>query len=174
MLNLIEPANMPLILGLAVPYEFYWVLQQPAPLAGMAYPSSRTPWPGLAECGLRHVVNLAAHGPTYDPAPLALAHATPLADLFGGHDPLHPGPEERLIHLATDVVVDLLRAGEGVLVHCVGGTGRTGTVIGCALRLLGVPTVAVLAYLDALHKARGAHGWPESPWQAEVVARICA
>ena len=44
-----------------------------------------------------------------------------------------------LIHLAAEAVVGLLRRDEGVLVHCVGGTGRTGTVIGCALRLPDVP-----------------------------------
>ena len=58
MLDLIQPSDMPLITGLAVPDEFYWVLQQPAPLAGMSYPSSRTPWQDLAAAGFRHVVCL--------------------------------------------------------------------------------------------------------------------
>ena len=45
MLELVQPRDMPAIPGLAVPYDFYWVLQHPTPLAGMPYPSSRTPWP---------------------------------------------------------------------------------------------------------------------------------
>ena len=38
---------------------------------------------------------------------------------------------KKLIHEAAHAVVSKLQAG-GVVVHCAGGTGRTGTVIGCA------------------------------------------
>lgn len=172
MLDLIPISEMPSVPGVAAPFVFYTVLRQPAPLAGMVYPWPRTPWSALADLGLRHVVNLAAHGPAYDPAPLTVAHATPLEDLYGGLAPERPEVEEGLIQTAAQTVVGLLRLREGVLVHCMGGTGRTGTVIGCALRLLGVSTGEVLAYLDALHQARGKTGWPESPWQAEVVERV--
>src|SRR5687767_12000110 len=80
--QLIQPAKFRSIPGLAVPHDFYWVLQQPTPLAGMAYPRSRTPWSAMASLGLRHVVNVAAQGPIYDPAPLAVTHTTPLEDLY--------------------------------------------------------------------------------------------
>jgi protein-tyrosine phosphatase len=169
--DLIAIADMPPVSGVAVPFVLYTVLRRPALLAGMAYPSPRTPWSVLADQGLRHVVNLAAQGPSYDPAPLTIAHAVALEDLYGGLAPDDPEAEEHLVHEAAQTVVDLLRRREGVLVHCVGGTGRTGAVIGCTLRLLGVPTEAVLAYLDTLYQARGKDGWPESPWQAGVVER---
>jgi protein-tyrosine phosphatase len=65
-----------------------------------------------------------------------------------------------------------LQAGDGVVVHCAGGTGRTGTVIGCVLRLLGVAAVQVISYLDHLHQARGRSGWPEAEWQSQVVRRL--
>lgn len=172
MLELIQPADMPPIPGLPVPYEFYWVLRQPARLAGMAYPSPWTPWPALAEAGLRHVVCLAAHGPIYDPTPLTLAHATDLQDLYSGRFPHNPIIEERLIHEAVHAAVGKLQRGEGVVVHCAGGTGRTGTVIGCVLRSLGSSASEVVTYLDHLHKARGKPGWPESPWQSGVVERF--
>ena len=172
MLELLRPADMLPISGLPVPYEFYWILRQPAPLAGMAHPSPRTPWRALAELGLHHVVCLTAPGPTYDPTPLTLAHATGLQDLYGGKFPRHPIREECLIHEAVHVVVSKLQNGEGVLVHCAGGTGRTGTVMGCVLRALGFSTAEVVTHLDHLHKARGQPGWPESPWQSEVVERF--
>jgi protein-tyrosine phosphatase len=171
--QLIQPTEMRPIPGLAVPHDFYWVLPQPTPLAGMAYPWSRTPWSALADLGLRHVVDLAAQGPVYDPTPLRVAHTVPLEDLYGGLVPAHPGREERQIREAAGIVLGLLRQSAGVVVHCMGGTGRTGTVIGCTLRLLGLPTGEVLAYLNTLHQARGKPGWPESPWQAAVVGRVC-
>ena len=55
-----------------------------------------------------------------------------------------------------------------------GGTGRTGTVIGCVLRVLGRPAPQVICYLDDLNKARGKLGWPEAKWQAELVERFLA
>jgi hypothetical protein len=64
-----------------------------------------------------------------------------------------------------------LRAGRGVVVHCAGGTGRTGTVIACALASLGVPEADVLEYMATVNAARGkSRGWPESDWQKSQVA----
>jgi hypothetical protein len=74
--------------------------------------------------------------------------------------------------MLTDVVyavADELRTGRGVVVHCQGGTGRTGTVIACTFKLLGMPTDAVLQYMTEVNKSRqkypGWKGWPESDWQ---------
>ena len=170
--ELVQPRDMPAIPGLAVPYDFYWVLRHPAPLAGMQYPSPRTPWPELAAAGFRHVICLEGHGPAYDPSPLNVSQRTSLQDLYGGSVPHDPEREERLIHEAAHAVVSQLQAGEGVVIHCAGGTGRTGTVIGCVLGFLGAASVQVIAYLDHLHQARGRSGWPESAWQSQVVQRV--
>lgn len=174
MLDLIQPLDMSLITGLAVPDEFYWVLQQPAPLAGMSYPSPRTPWQDLAAAGFRHVVCVTGEGPAYEPSPLIISHSTNLQDLYGGGSPRHPEDEERLIAEAALAVVRRLQAGDGVIVHCAGGTGRTGTVMGCVLRVFGASATEVITYLDHLHHARGRSGWPESVWQAQVVQRFAA
>ena len=81
-------------------------------------------------------------------------------------DPEHE--RARVFEAAADVVSHMER-GIGVAVHCMGGRGRTGTVLGVALVQLGHEPEAVVAYLDATARARSKLGWPESPWQAEVV-----
>ena len=163
---------MPSIPGLAVPYDFYCVLRQPAPLAGMPYPSPRTPWQDLAAAGFRHVICLEGDGPAYDPSPLIVSHRTSLQDLYGEASPRHPEREERLIHEAARAVARRLKTSDGVVVHCAGGTGRTGTVIGCVLRGFGISAVEVITYLNHLNQARGKSGWPESEWQSQVVQRF--
>ena len=82
-----------------------------------------------------------------------------------------PIAELAKVRAAADITADALARGEGVAVHCRGGRGRAGTVIGLALTKLGHRPNDVVAYLDRLHKTRGKGGWPESPWQAEVIKR---
>jgi hypothetical protein len=94
--RLIPAAEMPMIRGMDVPRSFYWVLRDPAPLAGMAYPGAKTPWTTLHDLGFRHVVCLAAKSPGYDPAPLRHVYAEDLQDLVGGQFPRDPAREERL------------------------------------------------------------------------------
>lgn len=162
--------EMPALPGLRVPDDLYCVLLAPAPLAGMTYPGA-TPWQALFGAGFRHVICLSENRPRYSPAPLSHAYAAALEDLHGGGWPEDPGREERLVRAAVSAAAARLAAGEGIVVHCVGGTGRTGAVLGCLLRLRGFAAAEVIAYLDALNLARGRPGWPESPWQAELVAR---
>ena len=65
-------------------------------------------------------------------------------------------------------VVEEIHAGRGVVVLCDGGTGRTGTVLACVLRQLGVPSKVVLDYMKGINKVRGKNrGWPEAPWQRQ-------
>ena len=63
-------------------------------------------------------------------------------------------------------------AGEGVVVHCHAGRGRTGTVIGGALVMLGHDPETVVDWLHRVQRTRGKRGWPEQPWQAEVVLSV--
>jgi len=167
---LLQPAiSVPV---LEVPAQFYWVKSSPAPLAGMTLPPRDTPWRHLHEAGFRRVACLCSERPIYNPVPLEWLVAVELCDLFEKPLPEDPAAEERAIRLISRAVVGCLTKGEGVIVHCAGGRGRTGTVLGCVLRELGHSAAEIVAFLDAVHKRRGKPGWPEAAWQREVVARV--
>jgi len=136
-------------------------IEEPAPLAGMAYPPAETDWQELHDRGFRLVVRL--HPGGYDPAPLAVRDV-PLEDLYGGATPSDPDAEAARVREAARIAADSLARGDGVVVHCLGGTGRTGTVIACTLRLLGRPADEAVATVKEQRPR-----WPESPWQEEVV-----
>lgn len=167
---MLVPADQGLpIAGLKIPEDFYWVLRAPAPLAGMKFPLGAWPWRAIHEAGFLDLVSL--HPGDYSPAPLTLIFAGHLEDLAGGGLPSDPEREADLIRSAVMAALQSLRSGRGVVVHCWGGRGRTGTVLGCLLRELGYAAEVVVEYLAGIHVARGTNGWPESPWQADFVRR---
>lgn len=166
--RLLPPGSGAGFLGaLSVPADLYWVARHPAPLAGMSYPR-RESWPDLHQAGFRHVVCLTHAEARYDPSPLAVT-AVQLQDLYTRKQPDDPELERAQTLVAADFVVARLGAGEGVVVHCHAGRGRTGTVIGCALVQLGHDPAAVVDWLHRVQRTRGKRGWPEQLWQAEVV-----
>ncbi len=157
------------LLGVNCPSELYWVSESPAPLAGMRFPRPDFPWKNVSEAGFVGVVALEPG--SYDPSPLRLLFSKRLEDLCHGGNPRNAKKEEALITEAVEITLSSLRSGQGVVVHCVGGRGRTGTVLGVVLRRLGHSFPEVLGFLNRIHKARGKPGWPESPWQAALVER---
>jgi Tyrosine phosphatase family len=167
-LRLLPPASEVRFVGpMAMPAELYFLARQPVALAGMAYPS-RVDWDALHDEGLRHVVCLTHDVAPYDPSPLTIT-AISLQDLYTGVVPDHADAELERIARAARVVVDSIEAGDGVAVHCRGGRGRAGTVLGTALVMLGHEPDDVVAHLDRIHTIRGKGGWPESAWQADAV-----
>lgn len=172
-LRLLAPASEVRFVGpMAMPAELYFLARQPVALAGMAYPS-RVDWQALHDEGLRRVVCLTHDHAPYDPGPLTVT-AIALQDLYTGVVPDDPDGERVRIVRAATVVVDSISAGDGIVVHCRGGRGRAGTVLGCALVMLGHEPDAVVAHLDRIHTIRGKGGWPESAWQAETVRSLGA
>jgi len=143
--------------------SLFVVTEIPAPLGGMAFPTPQTDWRALHERGFRHVIRL--HPAAYDAAPLE-AHDVALEDLHGGLTPRDAAAEERRVWETADLTAAYLRKREGVVVHCVGRTGRTGTVLACALRLLGRSADEAIDEVRA-HRPQ----WPESRWQEDVVRR---
>lgn len=157
--------------GLKVPENFYVVLEEPAPLAGMSFPGAVMPWRSIYDQGFSNVVCLCADHVSYNPAPLRVLSAVNLEDLHHGGEPRDPVLNERLVRETVAIIRERLDRGEGVAVHCIGGTGRTGTVLGCVLRSMGSPARDVINYLDEVNQGRGRH-WPESIWQARMVQRF--
>lgn len=166
----VQPEGLRSVAGLEAPQRFYRVLRAPAPLAGMSFPN-RPSWKAVAAAGFESIVCLTDSTPPYDPSPLRVLRALKFKDLVGGSRPDNPRREADMLCDVVQAVVGELRAGRGVVVHCVGGTGRTGTVIACALAALGMPEAEVLQYMTTVNAARGkSHGWPESDWQKSQVA----
>jgi hypothetical protein len=146
----------------------WWALTGTPKLAGMFKPPEGFPFSYLHELGLDTIVSLTGP-PSYDPAPMRSRTHT-LQDLYGRTAPQDAGAEEREVRAAVATVTSLLGEGRGVVVHCGAGIGRTGLVIGSVLVSAGHGPVAVTAWLADVQRARGAKGWPESPWQGGILA----
>ena len=168
MIRLLPPGAHTGFLGaLCVPDDLYWVARAPVAIAGMAYPG-RADWTLLAQEGIGHVVCLTHDAVPYDAAPCSVATYR-LQDLVSGGPPADPDRERAVVEQAAADVLEHVNSGIGVAVHCLGGRGRTGTVIGVALVRLGHDADDVVDYLHRIMVGRGRRGWPESEWQAEVV-----
>jgi len=157
---------------LCVPDDLYWIARQPVALAGMSYPG-RADWHLLHSHGIGHVMCLTHDVAPYDAAPCSVT-ALRLQDLASGGAPARTESEEALVRRAADDVAAHLARGIGVAVHCMGGRGRTGTVVGVALVRLGHAPGDVVEYLHSTAVARGRRGWPESPWQEGLVRATTA
>ena len=157
------------IQGLSIPWDLYWVLRSPAPLAGMKLPEGTWPWSAIHAAGFLDLVSL--HPCSHDPSPLSRIFAGHLEDLVHRDPPKDPSREEGMIRTAVRAILLSLRSGRGVVTHCWGGRGRTGTVLGCVLRELRYDADTAVSYLHRIHVARGKEGWPESEWQGDLVRR---
>src|SRR4030042_5723445 len=145
--TLVPPSSSPPREGVTIPQELYWVLGHPTTLAGMRYPRPGFPWAALPQSGFARVGRLPSDGTPYDPSPLTTAYSAELEDLVHGSSPHSPRRELRLIREAVAVVREALALGEGGVVHCAGGRGRTGTVLGATLVSLGFTPADVVAHL---------------------------
>ena len=111
---------------------------------------------GLIVC-LNPMTEVQGSSPLYHHAveqnalPCALLHM-PMRDFGLGDD----GEEFRAAVLR---VVEALRGGDSVLLHCAHGIGRTGTMAACTLKALGLPT------LQSLTQVRDAGSNPQSASQ---------
>lgn len=76
-----------------------------------------------------------------------------------------------MVH-TLDTIDGALEAGHTVYVHCWGGTGRTGTVVGCYLARHGKPGGRALSAITRLREpAKTLRRSPETAAQVEMVLR---
>ncbi len=153
------------------PRRAYRVLDGKAPLFGMPHPSTmkererKQLFAQLHEDGVRCLINL-----TKESSDTSYSDRILLASFCPVTDQGPKGAIEKATLLSgVNSAVAALKNGEGVVIHCWGGTGRTGTAIGCILRKLGKGSGdEIVNWLGELNQRRERH-WPESPVQAEVV-----
>ena len=88
--SLLSPQSMPVIEGIRIPINFYVVLKEPIPLAGISYPGVRTPWEKIGDAGFSSVVCLCDSDVSYNPYPLKVLFSAELEDLQYGNAPLIP------------------------------------------------------------------------------------
>ncbi len=122
--------SCPEIEGLSIPDQFFWVRADRPSLAGMQLPTKVIPWDELHSHGFRWIACLCSDRPLYDPFPLERLVSVELCDLAETELPDDPKAGEETFGTIADASIRKLEEGEGVIVHCAGGRGRTGTLLG--------------------------------------------
>jgi protein-tyrosine phosphatase len=119
--------------------------------------------------GFRWVICACAENPDYNPAPLQFLEKIELQDLSCDQLPSNSTSEFKKISAIVSKAHTKLKEG-GILIHCAGGIGHTGTIIGRILtRHCGYGSAEVINFLNSVCREVGKPGWPESPWQAKVI-----
>lgn len=152
----------------------YWVV--PGRFLAGFYPGDRRPslmkekLAGLIACGIRCVINLQEPDEVDQDGMFFVDYAPVLEGLSGNASPvtLHrmpipdlgiPSPEfmERIL----DLIDDAMEQDRPVYVHCWGGRGRTGTVVGCWLARHGIAEgQGALKKVQELRRNDPRRDWP--------------
>lgn len=161
----------------------WWV--QPGQLLAGEYPGHTDPVRArqkvdlLVDAGVRTFVDLTTPGDRLTPYDQLVVAAAEARQLDLRHEPF-PIPDLNVVddHLYDDVAqtIESGMTRGAVYVHCWGGIGRTGTVIGCVLADEGLSYDQVIERLTSLRAAtRKAHRRaPEMPVQHELIRRRAA
>lgn len=144
----------------------YWVV--PGKLLAGDYPrtpdeaSSREKLAQLTDAGVTAFIDLTEADEFLEPYDHLLDKPSQTHQRFAIRDMSTPKSAE-VTRQALDAIDAHLAAGETVYVHCWGGVGRTGTIIGCWLARHHEPGQAALERLDKLWKKNPKSAWRDSP-----------
>jgi hypothetical protein len=153
------------------PVHFLLNVEKHGRLGAARLPGAEMDWKRMSSVGFRWVICACSEDPGYDPFPLRFLARITLTDLSAGGQPESPGAEFAQIEAIALKALSKLNEG-GIFVHCVGGRGRTGTIIGAILRHCGYGAAEVIDFLDAAYRAARRPCWPESPWQSQVIEGV--
>ena len=116
----------------------YWV--EPGRLLAGEYPreleegASREKVRALTEAGVTHFVDLTEEGETFLTLLKPYAHlAAPAKHLRFPICDMNTPASPKITEAALDAIDEAIAGGGMAYVHCLGGIGRTGTIIGCWL-----------------------------------------
>lgn len=160
--------------------ESYWV-EEGKFLAG-EYPASSNPEDArrridaFLECGIRTFIDLTQPHelPSYESILKERARiydAMTVYQRFAVRD--HGVPSLPTMRLILDTVDSAIQSGSPVYIHCWGGVGRTGTVVGCYFVRHGMSSKAALERVNTLYQTRPRdfllHTSPETDEQVEFI-----
>ncbi len=166
-------------------HNAYWVV--PGSLLAGGYPGRRDPDEvyrnilGLMDVNIQHIISLMEEHEVAFLSKYVTSYESEMADILrrtGRKLTFHRFPIEDMGIASTrcmieilDEIDDSITRGRPVFVHCLGGRGRTGLVVGCYLVRHGMEGKQALAYIQILRQRGQTASFPspETRSQREMV-----
>ena len=139
--------------------HFSWIIEDR--LAAMSYPSTEDAYIVLQQVGIKVIVNLTEY---LDDTPFLSAFNVYNIHIASFKEWGHKPPTLQQIHQAVSIIQASLKSNQPVLVHCVHGLGRTGTIIAGYLTTCGYTAQGAIDYIRQLR-----HGFVETEEQEAVI-----